>query len=178
VAGLPVTFDGTGSSDDVGIVAYEWDFGDGNGGTGELTEHTYASAGTYTVTLTVTDDDGNQAADQTTATILEPAALDLDIAQFRVSKNARVGKDVRITLVVENNGSVEGNGTATLTGAQAGATVFTETRDVFDAVGNGKTTFEFGPYTPAATGEILWTVTIADGDDTDDDTETATTNVR
>jgi PKD repeat protein len=39
--GIPVVFDGTGSSDPDGtIVAWDWDFGDGNVGTGETPTHT------------------------------------------------------------------------------------------------------------------------------------------
>ena len=57
--GQAVQFDGTGSSDPDGtIVAYDWDFGDGNTATGATPSHTYAAAGNYTVTLTVTDDGG------------------------------------------------------------------------------------------------------------------------
>ncbi|MEA1944415.1 MAG: PKD domain-containing protein, partial [Euryarchaeota archaeon] len=58
-AGYNVTFDGSGSSDPDGtVVNYEWDFGDGNTSTGVTANHSYASAGTYTVNLTVTDNDG------------------------------------------------------------------------------------------------------------------------
>ena len=60
---------------------------------------------------------------------------------------------------------------------QNGLKVYEETQDVSDDVGSGRNTFVFGPYTPTATGDILWTVTIAD-DDTDDDTATATTKVK
>jgi PKD repeat protein len=53
-----VTFNASTSYDpDGGIVSYEWDFGDGNNGTGVIITHSYASAGVYNVNLTVTDDD-------------------------------------------------------------------------------------------------------------------------
>lgn len=58
-AGVAVTLDGTNSSDTDGtVVLYSWDFGDGDWGVGPTLDHTYASAGLYTVTLTVTDDGG------------------------------------------------------------------------------------------------------------------------
>ena len=48
-----------GSSDSDGsVVSRSWDFGDGNGSTSQDPSHTYASAGTYTVVLTVTDNEG------------------------------------------------------------------------------------------------------------------------
>ena len=59
VAELTVSVDGSSSTDSDGAVAgYAWDFGDGASDTGATTSHTYAAAGTYTVTLTVTDDEG------------------------------------------------------------------------------------------------------------------------
>ncbi len=56
-AGYPTTFDGTGSSDpESGALTYSWDFGDATAfGSGATPSHTYAAAGDYTVTLTVTD---------------------------------------------------------------------------------------------------------------------------
>ncbi len=72
VAGSPVSFDGSGSSDTDGtIVSYMWDFGDGSTGTGATPTHNYASPGTFDVTLTVTDDDGATGTDSTTATITD-----------------------------------------------------------------------------------------------------------
>ena len=57
--GLTVTFDASGSyASDGTIVSFAWNFGDGNTGTGTSLSHTYNSAGTYTVSLTVTDNGG------------------------------------------------------------------------------------------------------------------------
>ncbi|MGI8693513.1 MAG: PKD domain-containing protein, partial [Geodermatophilaceae bacterium] len=53
------SFNGTASSDSDGtVVGYAWNFGDNATATGATTTHTYAAAGTYSVTLVVTDDDG------------------------------------------------------------------------------------------------------------------------
>lgn len=54
-----VALDASTSSDPDGSVAtYAWDFGDGATGTGSQVEHDYGSAGTFQVTLTVTDGEG------------------------------------------------------------------------------------------------------------------------
>jgi PKD repeat protein len=48
----------------------EWDFGDGSTASGALTPtHVYADNGVYTVTLTVTDDDGGMGSDTLTVTV-------------------------------------------------------------------------------------------------------------
>lgn len=46
------------STIDSGILTYSWDFGDSNTSSDENPSHTYAIDGTYTVTLTVTSDNG------------------------------------------------------------------------------------------------------------------------
>jgi hypothetical protein len=54
----------------------EWDFGDGNKLQGTLTpSHTYSKPGVYTVTLTVTDDDGGVGSDTITVSVLKPKTV-------------------------------------------------------------------------------------------------------
>ena len=56
---MTYTFDASGSSDAGGqIASYQWDFGDGETGSGQTTTHTYESTGDKEVTLTVTDGEG------------------------------------------------------------------------------------------------------------------------
>jgi len=68
-----VSFDASDSTDNLGIVSYEWDFGDGTTGTGKTIEHTYTEPGTYNVTLTVKDAADNSATDTITITVEAPA---------------------------------------------------------------------------------------------------------
>ena len=72
-AGTEVSFLSTGSSDpEGGSVSYNWDFGDGSTSPVANTTHTYATTGSKTVTLTVTDNEG--AIDTANVTIIIRAA--------------------------------------------------------------------------------------------------------
>jgi len=69
----PATINFIGSQSTVApgrtIVSYHWDFGDGTTGSGPTTSHPYIKAGTFTVTLVVTDDQGNSGIATATVTI-------------------------------------------------------------------------------------------------------------
>jgi trimeric autotransporter adhesin len=57
---------GTSRDPDGSLVSYAWDFGDGASAAGATASHAYTWAGTYTVRLTITDDEG--ATDSVTVT--------------------------------------------------------------------------------------------------------------
>ena len=91
-----VQFNGSNSHDpDVGtnpgdgIDSYAWNFGDGSTGSGARPLHPYNSAGTYTVTLTVTDKDKPAKCSSTTIEVtvisIEPQSVnDGETAHFTV----------------------------------------------------------------------------------------------
>ncbi len=73
-AGVALALNGSTSSDADGtITSYVWSFGDGSTGTGATPSKTYAAAGTFNISLTVTDNNGATHIATTTATIALPA---------------------------------------------------------------------------------------------------------
>lgn len=58
VDGLTVTFTDVSSDSDGSVMGWAWNFGDGTTSNAQNPTRTYAAAGTYTVTLTVTDNEG------------------------------------------------------------------------------------------------------------------------
>ena len=80
---VAVSFSSAGSTDPEGAdLLYEWDFGDGSSSTEADPSHTYISADTYDVSLTVTDVAGDTGTDSTTVTITdEPVACTSPISE-------------------------------------------------------------------------------------------------
>lgn len=68
-SGLEVTFTDLSSDSDGLIVAWSWNFGDGNTSTEQNPVHTYATGDDYEVTLTVTDDNGASTSFSTTVAV-------------------------------------------------------------------------------------------------------------
>jgi len=80
-----VTFNASMSTSDNGyIISYEWYFGDGTNGTGMVINKVYEAAGNYTMTLTVTD---NQGAKDTALELImvvpDPEELAIDLYNQR-----------------------------------------------------------------------------------------------
>ncbi|MCP4017148.1 MAG: PKD domain-containing protein, partial [Delftia sp.] len=68
-----VVFDGSGSYDlNLDTMTYSWDFGNGETGSGVSPSYTWHDAGTYTVTLTVTDPEGLAGTDTAEVRIADP----------------------------------------------------------------------------------------------------------
>src|SRR5207247_300918 len=70
--GLTCSFTSTSSDPDGSIGAYSWTFGDGATATSENPAHKYAAGGTYTVTLTVTDNQGATGSTSHSVTVSQP----------------------------------------------------------------------------------------------------------
>lgn len=71
--GQTVSFSGKASSPKGLALSFQWAFGDGSTGTGANVTHAYANAGTYSVSLTVQDTNGNTANASFQQTILGTA---------------------------------------------------------------------------------------------------------
>ncbi len=148
---LEVTVDGSGSSDADGTIAsYAWDFGDGSTGTGATDSHAYAAAGSYTVTLQVTDNEGGQAATTKQVTV---GANQAPTAAFTSSVS-------QLTASVDASGSTDADGS-----------VASYAWDFGDgASGTGET----DSHSYAATGTYTVTLTVTDDADA---TDTASADV-
>jgi PKD repeat protein len=85
IVGQLVTFNGSASYDpDGSIVDWAWNFGEAPTASGPIATHTYASQGNYTVTLTVTDNDGNSSSTSKVVPVYayQPAMLYIDPANI------------------------------------------------------------------------------------------------
>jgi PKD repeat protein len=88
-----VSFTGLASKDDDGSVLwYRWDFGDGSVAYGPDVAHVFLDDGEYTVTLTVTDDDGSEASTTLTVTVVNRAPFSV----AGTNQTTRTGIPVRL----------------------------------------------------------------------------------
>jgi len=119
-----VTFNASTSYDaDGSITDYNWLFGDGATDSGMVVDHTFSAAGTYTVNLTVTDNDGLTRSEMGDVEVIPPAIHDVAIISITSSQSSvTAGEEVSITVTVKNEGNrPETFGVAVLYDSQAAA---------------------------------------------------------
>ncbi len=107
IRGLAVSF--TDSSTDTGatIASRAWTFGDGSSSTVTNPSHTYAAAGTYTVSLTVTDSAGATNTTTQSVTVTTSSLFNSVDTPVTINDNATINDNIAVS-------GVSGNAPATL----------------------------------------------------------------
>ncbi|MCK5228956.1 MAG: PKD domain-containing protein, partial [Desulfobulbaceae bacterium] len=170
-APLIVIFDAGASSDIDGTISnYAWNFGDGEIGNGSVVEHIFEVAGTYTIDLIITDDEGGIA--DTSVVVAVTAAPQVNqspTASFSASVTSGEAplEDVKFdgTLSYDSDGNISGyiwdfgDGGATGSGSVAYHTFpvgsFNVVLTVIDNDGaSAQTTVVISATTPTQTNEL------------------------
>lgn len=176
-AGAALTFNSSSTAyDGAAITAYNWDFGDLNTASGASVSHTYSSAGTYTVTLTVIDSFGASGSATATATITNAVVISpLSVSLTSPLNGATLSNTITLTATASANAvSVQFYCDGTTLVGTATASPFTASWDTTTAA-NGSHTLSATAYdangnstnsasTPVnisnsitiATGQFLW----------------------
>jgi glucose/arabinose dehydrogenase/chitodextrinase len=146
--GVAVAFDASASTDPDGtIVAYDWDFGDSSAGSGVTTSHAYASPGTFSVTLTVRDNESLTANAYRDVVVQVPPGHAAPVAQFVASPSPT---DPGVPVTFNGSSSYDPDGT-----------IVSYTWDFGDSeAGSGVTT----THSYAAPGAYSATLTVVDNE--------------
>ena len=130
-APLAVTFNGSGSTDPDGTISsYAWNFGDGTTASGSVATKTFNTAGTYTVTLTVTDNRGGRGTSSAVIQVSANLARVLRVASITLSTTtSSKGRSVLATVratdangVAQSGVTVSGNFSGLVTKSVSGRT--------------------------------------------------------
>ncbi|QOC22043.1 PKD domain-containing protein [Wenzhouxiangella sp. AB-CW3] len=131
-------------------LSYAWNLGDGKAATGAVIDHTYGADGSYTVTLTVTDDNGQSSSASQTVNVQDSssddAGISIDATGYRTkgrwtaditwagatTSNVDLFRNGRRVATIANSGSttdhtdIRGGGTLEYRICEAGSSVCSE----------------------------------------------------
>ena len=120
--GAAVSFSGAGSTDADGTIAsYAWNFGDGTTGTGASVSHTFSTAGSFTVRLTVTDNAGATATRDLVVTVTAAGATVGSISGVVSSPTRGALAAVAVNVAGGGSAQTSATGAFTITGVAVGA---------------------------------------------------------
>ncbi len=106
VSGLTASFTDTSTDSDGSIVARSWNFGDGATSTATNPSRAYATAGTYTVALIVTDNGGASTTTTRTVTVGGSGAQTYtNTTDYTISDNATVNSPITVSGRTGNAGT-------------------------------------------------------------------------
>lgn len=103
---VPFTVNLSGASSTGSISSYQWDFGDGSTGTGTTVAHTFTTAGSRTVQLTVLDANNQSSVATTTITANAPVVNTPPIAAITTSASSGTAP---VTITFNGSGSTAGS---------------------------------------------------------------------
>jgi serine protease len=118
-SGQTCAFTNTSTDPDGSVVSWSWNLGDGATSTVANPSRTYAAAGTYTVTLTVTDNGGATGTTSQAVTVTAPSGISLSTRGYKVKGIPKV--DLTWSGATSANVDVFRNGAKIATTANDGA---------------------------------------------------------
>jgi len=119
---LTINFDASGSSDEDGdVVGYQWTIDGEQRSGGPTLSHKFKKRGMYSVSLVVTDDDGDDSAPFTASVTVEGPEMQFTVSAVKYTKlnqsqplklmadegdEIQVGDSVKVSIMIENTGEI------------------------------------------------------------------------